>query len=273
MSIERGIGSFMSGLAGGFGVANQWNKDAELVKLLKEKEAAALAAAQSQTPPAAPVPTTPAAPAAPTTPAAQAATTPAPAPAQSTPGQRVRFLDPVAADLPPHVRAFLNAISDGESGGKYNVRYTPGGGAEFSDLSRHPGIMEKGPEGPSSAAGRYQFTKTTWDSLGGGDFSPENQDRRAWQLAVSDYHKRTGRNLDEDLRTRGLTGDVFKALSPTWTSFRGNVDKHMKAFNDSLSRYSSATPKSIASEKTPSKKTGALDIMRDIIPEQRSILS
>lgn len=185
-------------------------------------------------------------------------------------GAPMRSSDPVATDLAPHQRAFLNAISDGESGGKYNVRYTPGGGAEFSDLSRHPGIMERTADGKmSSAAGRYQFTKSTWNGLGGGDFSPENQDRRAWQLAQSDYKMRTGGDLDSDLQKGGLTPQIMKALQPTWTSFGANGSKHIDAYNNSLGRYSSSgqpqnapspapESKSILQADTPSRKPSGM---------------
>lgn len=193
----------------------------------------------------------------------------------SVSGAPIRSSDPVATDLLPHQRAFLNAISDGESAGKYNVRYTPAGGAEFSDLSRHPGIMEPTADGKkSSAAGRYQFTKTTWDSMGGGDFSPENQDRRAWQLAVKDYGDRTGRDLSADLQSGGLTPQVLKALAPTWSSFKSNGAHHIAAFNDSLARYgtSGPAPKSIVPQaSSDAPKGGVIKIMSDLFPQERSI--
>lgn len=155
---------------------------------------------------------------------------------QLAPGQPYKTNDPVATDLPPHARAFLNAIAGGESAGQYNIRYTPKGGATFSDLSRHPGILEPGPHGKSSAAGRYQFTQTTWNRLGGGDFSPANQDRRAWQLAQQDYSARTGRNLLADLQAGGLTNSMLSALTPTWQAFKGNRGRHIATYNDSLQR-------------------------------------
>ena len=49
---------------------------------------------------------------------------------------------------------FLNAIAGPESAGRYDVRYTPKGGATFSGYDTHPRIYEPGPKGPSSAAGR-----------------------------------------------------------------------------------------------------------------------
>lgn len=145
--------------------------------------------------------------------------------------------DPVAADMPRHQRAFLNAIAVGESAGAYDVRYTPRGGERFDLNGKHPRIFEPGPAGPSSAAGRYQFTATTWDRMGGGDFSPENQDRRAWALAVQDYRARTGRDLDKDLMRGGMTADMVDALAPTWAAFEGKPERFIKTYDDSFRRF------------------------------------
>ncbi|WP_152579550.1 hypothetical protein [Bosea sp. LC85] len=150
--------------------------------------------------------------------------------------------DPVAKDLQPHEAAFLNATAGGESAGKYNIRYTPAGGATFQLTGAHPGIFEPGPHGPSSAAGRYQFTKTTWDSLppeakGDGTFSPENQDRAALWLGRKDYQRVTGRNLDEDLKAEGMSPRILKALAPTWQAFNGNQGKHAATYQQTLNRY------------------------------------
>jgi len=145
--------------------------------------------------------------------------------------------DPVATDLGPQQKALLNAIAGGESGGKYNVRYTPRGGALFDLNGQHPGIAEAGPAGPSTAAGRYQFTKSTWDRLGGGDFSPENQDRKALQLAQMDYKARTGRDLNSDLNTEGFSPRIQKALAPTWAALNGSTGRHSATYAESLQRY------------------------------------
>jgi muramidase (phage lysozyme) len=152
-------------------------------------------------------------------------------------GKPFKTDDPVAKDMAPHRRAFLNAVAGGESNGRYNVRFTPQGGATFEGFADHPRIFEQGPHGPSSAAGRYQFTATTWDDMGGGDFSPENQDRRAWDLAAMRYRESTGRDLDADLQARGLTADMMETLTPTWQAFKGNRDRHIATYNDSMSRY------------------------------------
>lgn len=147
--------------------------------------------------------------------------------------------DPAATDLEPFQKAFLNATATGESRGRYDVRYTPSGGARFTDFEKHPGIFEPGPEGKSSAAGRYQFTKTTWDSLGGGPFDPVTQDIRGWQLAERDYRVNTGRDLSDDLKSKGFTPEIAKALSSTWTSFRDPsvVKQAQMVFDKSIQKY------------------------------------
>lgn len=162
--------------------------------------------------------------------------------------------DPAAADLEPFQKAFLNATATGESRGRYDVRYTPSGGARFTDFEKHPGIFEPGPEGKSSAAGRYQFTKTTWDSLGGGPFDPVTQDIRGWQLAERDYRVNTGRDLSDDLKSKGFTPEIAKALSSTWTSFRDPsvVKQAQMVFDKSMQRYGT---KQVAGDVVPFPET------------------
>lgn len=129
---------------------------------------------------------------------------------------------------------FLNAIAGPESAGRYDVRYTPRGGATFTGFETHPRIFEPGPKGPSSAAGRYQITATTYDRLGGGAFTPEAQDAMAWRLGIEDYKKRTGRDLEADLRERGLTPQIMETLAPTWTGLSANPQKAVEWFNRPL---------------------------------------
>ena len=79
-----------------------------------------------------------------------------------------------------NVRKFLDFLAEAE-GANYN---TIVGGKSFSDYSAHPNIIGlRTKEGPSTAAGRYQITKTTYDDfarrLGITDFSPESQDKIA----------------------------------------------------------------------------------------------
>jgi muramidase (phage lysozyme) len=168
-------------------------------------------------------------------------------------------VDPVVAgELPPHQAALLNAIAKPESGGKYNIRYTPSGGVEFAGFSTHPGIMEPTKGGQrSSAAGRYQFTKTTWDSLVGADtpFTPENQDRAAILLAQRDYRSRTGRDLDADLRANGMTPQIAKTLAPTWEGLR-NPGSALAEYNASYSRYTSGA----LNQRAPQMATANADV-------------
>ena len=135
--------------------------------------------------------------------------------------------------------AFLNAIAGGESSNKYNIRYTPNGGALFSDFSRHPRIFEPGPEGPSSAAGRYQFTWSTWKAVMGEDtpFTPENQDKAALKYAEMVYQERTGRSLWDDMEKEGFSPRIQAVLSNTWAALRSNKGRHLATYNASLQKY------------------------------------
>ena len=135
--------------------------------------------------------------------------------------------------------AFLNGIAGGESAGKYNIRYTPKGGALFDLNGQHPRIYEPGPEGPSSAAGRYQFTWRTWKAVTGGNvpFTPENQDKAALVLAENDYKQRTGRNLWDDMEKEGFSPRIQKTLGPTWAALKGNWGRHQATYNESLRKY------------------------------------
>lgn len=159
---------------------------------------------------------------------------------------RLKVADPVNTNLPPYARAFLNAISVGESAGAYNIRYTPGGGATFEMNDRHPRIFEKGPAGPSSAAGRYQFTATTWDDIAGRDtpFTAANQDQFAWELAKRDYRRKTGGDLDAELRAGNISDRTLAALGTTWAALEqpGQRGKYLATYHDSMKRYSAPPP-------------------------------
>jgi murein DD-endopeptidase MepM/ murein hydrolase activator NlpD/muramidase (phage lysozyme) len=76
-------------------------------------------------------------------------------------------------NLSPQVRAMLDTIAWAE-GANYNTLF---GGGTFSDFSRHPNRVIRRSGFASTAAGRYQFLKDTWDGLNLTDFTPANQDR------------------------------------------------------------------------------------------------
>lgn len=61
------------------------------------------------------------------------------------------------------------------------------GGGKFKDFSKHPGVVgTTTKEGPSTAAGKFQITKSTYDEvapkIGVTDFSPESQKKIAIKL-------------------------------------------------------------------------------------------
>jgi muramidase (phage lysozyme) len=137
------------------------------------------------------------------------------------------------ATMDPVQRAFLDSIAGPESGGAYNARWR---GKTFEGYDAHPGIFEPGPKGPSSAAGRYEIVKTTWDplqeKLGLPDFSPPSQDRAAWTLAADTYKAATNRDLLSDLKAGDLSR-VASALGSQWPT----IGRALPAFANNLAKY------------------------------------
>lgn len=164
------------------------------------------------------------------------------------------------AGLPPQAIALLNTIAGPESSGSYNVIYN---GKKFDDYSDHPRIdvpIKSGPNAgkTSSAAGKYQFLKGTWDEyknkLGLTDFSPSSQDQAAWALAQDAYKAKTGSDLTEALSSgdpKTIAG-VSKALSPIWTSLPGGIEqgtnenKFVKSYTEALDTAGDGTGSSSA---------------------------
>ena len=155
--------------------------------------------------------------------------------------------DPASVNMPSYQRAFLNTIAGPESNGAYDVRYSPQGGKAFDPEQGHPRIFEPTKEGKkSSAAGRYQFTWTTWKGLAGADtpFTPENQDQYAWKLAVQDYSRNSGgRDLAADLQSGVPVEEIMGQLGGTWEAFqnRERLPEYARVYADSMARYSTPT--------------------------------
>lgn len=135
-------------------------------------------------------------------------------PSQMLPPEDSGWVDPDSPNNSnDNVKKFLDIISSGESGGDYNVIV---GGGKFSDMSKHPGVVGVVTDkGPSTAAGRYQITQSTYNDLskkmGVNDFSKSTQDAMAIQLLKD-------RGAYEDV----LSGDFETAknkLKGTWESF------------------------------------------------------
>lgn len=134
------------------------------------------------------------------------------------------------AELSPVARALLETIAGPESAGDYNVIY---GGSQFDDYADHPRqpvLITSGPNKGkySTAAGKYQFLGSTWDEqaekLGLSDFSPASQDAAAWNLAVEEYRRDTGRDLEADLAAGDLSR-VAPSLRNQWTSLPGGIEQ------------------------------------------------
>jgi muramidase (phage lysozyme) len=123
-----------------------------------------------------------------------------------------------------NVLAFLDmiAVSEGTDDGRqatkdggYDVLV---GGKLFSSYKTHPGILTRLRPGLSStAAGRYQFLKRTWDEIAKAyqlrDFSPENQDRGAIALLRR-------RKALEDVKS-GRWEDAMAKAAKEWASIPG----------------------------------------------------
>lgn len=128
----------------------------------------------------------------------------------------------------PRVRAFLRVIRQGESSQEDSAYRMRWGGlgkpvAWFDDFSRHPRIFEPTRGGQvSSAAGAYQITATTWDSiappLGLYDFSPRSQDVAAVALIA-----RRGALASV---FAGNLEDAIAACREEWTSLPGAAENH-----------------------------------------------
>jgi muramidase (phage lysozyme) len=164
--------------------------------------------------------------------------------------------------ISPEARALLDTISSTESGqgeNSYHMMYRdkPGQGS-ITDMSHHPHQGRQILSGPnadrrtSSAAGRYQFLGSTWDDIakryGIKDFSPESQDLAAWYLAQENYKKKTGRDLNSDLKSKNpeILAGIGKALNKTWTSLPGgietgtNTDKFINTFQKHVASINNA---------------------------------
>ncbi|MCT7953272.1 glycoside hydrolase family 104 protein [Ancylothrix sp. C2] len=118
-----------------------------------------------------------------------------------------------------NLQAFLQTIAFAEgtaSPDGYRMMFS---GQLFNSFSEHPNVnncsLYKGKPLCSTAAGKYQFLKPTWDEvarkLNLNDFSPESQDLAAVQLI-----KQAG--AYQDILAGRFDDAVFK-LAPTWASF------------------------------------------------------
>jgi muramidase (phage lysozyme) len=176
-----------------------------------------------------------------------------------------------AKEIPPEGRALLDAIAQNESRGRYDI--IVGMGKEqglteedkaanrakgydkapvaFTDFSKHPGVRGmRTRRGFSTAAGRYQFTESTWNALKKKhsdltDFSPENQDKAAWYLIQERYKGDVLKDLQE-----GKVAEIGRQLNRTWTSLAGGVEK-TQSDKGLASLYQKSLEKQVASTEAP----------------------
>lgn len=120
----------------------------------------------------------------------------------------------------PNVRRYLDLIAQAEGTARHADPYRVAfGGSTIPDLSRHPGIARRfqqtdGKANTTTAAGKYQFLRSTWNDVAGTlgltDFTARSQDLGALELM-----RRSG-SLDDVLR-----GDYASAVRKdgrTWAS-------------------------------------------------------
>lgn len=167
----------------------------------------------------------------------------------------------------PNARAFLDMISAAEGTTKHGY-YTLVGGSRLESLAHHPNIVVSLPRKgktplKSTAAGRYQFLKRTWDGVARGlalpDFGPHSQDIAALQLIA----QRGG--LDNVLH--GDLEGAISAVRKEWASFPGagygqgerSLAFMQSAFNHALARQGGTqTPVTARTPTTSSGGSGAV---------------
>ena len=155
-----------------------------------------------------------------------------------------KVISTASVDMSPQERALLDTIAYGESP-DYN---TIAGGSKFEGFADHPRVF--GSLG-TTAAGRYQFVKGTWDGVVKEynrmnpdnpitDFSPQNQDRAALHLAQRDYKSRTGRDLKADLDSPPANfGELLRyglggsGNNTTWQAFQKMTEKDIQSLFES----------------------------------------
>ena len=146
----------------------------------------------------------------------------------------------------PNVRKMLDLISYTE-GTQANGYYTTFGGGRQSSLATHENRRKSfkqtdGKTNTSSAAGRYQFLKGTWDGLakqyGLKDFSERSQDIGA--LALIAQNGQLERVVAGDIK-----GAVSK-LGSIWASFPSSTYKQGKKSWSAFDRFLSGSGTSSA---------------------------
>lgn len=135
-----------------------------------------------------------------------------------------------------NVKKMLDLIAHSE--GVKHSYYTMFGNTRLNDLSKHPGISKgfkqtDGKSNTTTAAGRYQFLKGTWNSLaskyGLTDFSEKSQDIAA--LALIDEKGQLQNVLNGNLR------EAVSKLGGVWASLPSSTYKQPKHSWDTVDQF------------------------------------
>ncbi len=160
----------------------------------------------------------------------------------------------------PEQHALLDAISDVEAP-DYNVIV---GGGRFDDFSDHPrkvGVVTE--YGPSTAAGKLQFTASTWDEINKvlklPDFGPDSQNIAGLYYAETRYKDLTGgRDIYEDI-SAGRLETIQQVLggsggSTVWQGLQGDTEfaerykGHLKRYQDQVKPPEPKTMQEVAQD-------------------------
>lgn len=147
----------------------------------------------------------------------------------------------------PRVRAFLQVISKSEGADYRTLVYDGSFNQKINNFADHPANLgwngNFGAYGRSTAAGRYQFLKSTWNSVkrqaGLTDFSPTSQDYGAIQLLQN--RGALGPLLAGDFRTAVIkSGDEWASLpNSNLGQGRQTWNRVQQWFNEALGGSSS----------------------------------
>lgn len=145
----------------------------------------------------------------------------------------------------PQGKAYLRMIKAAE-GGDYNITF---GNHTISDFSKHPNIRVKFDDraggGVSTAAGAYQITNPTWNSMApriaANDFEKQNQDRVALALALEKPGMREAiMSGDVDAMVKG-SNSIYTSLAGSKEGGRRHALRPMEfltaAYNGTLGQY------------------------------------
>jgi muramidase (phage lysozyme) len=164
----------------------------------------------------------------------------------------LKGIDTPASSSQANIDNYLEFLSKAE-GADYD---TIVGGGKFKDFSKHPGVVGTTTrEGPSTAAGKFQITKTTYDDIapkiGVTDFSPESQKKIALKL----------------IEDKGALEDVQKGdyeaanakLGKVWASLPSSPYKQPKRSQEWVEETLKATMQNAADKADTAQPLQVLD--------------